>query len=226
VTDTGIGISREQQRIIFEPFRQADGSVNRKYGGSGLGLAISSGLIALMGGRLSGDSEVGRGSVFSFDLPYALLSPAAAHEAPAAEATANPAQRSLHVLVAEDNRVNQLVAVRILQRQGHRVAVAFNGLEVLERLRTAAFDLILMDMQMPDMDGLQATQEIRRAERGADRYMPIIAVTANALSGDRERCIECGMDGYVSKPINPQTLALEMKTVLLRRTQSATSSSC
>jgi signal transduction histidine kinase/CheY-like chemotaxis protein len=213
VTDTGIGIKPEQLRIIFEPFRQADGSVNRKYGGTGLGLAISSGLIALMHGRLSVESALGRGSVFSFDLAYPLASPAETQGAPA-ETQATAGLRGLHVLVAEDNRVNQMVAVRILERQGHRAAVAINGVEVLERLRTAEYDLILMDMQMPEMDGLQATREIRQAEEGSDRHVPIIAVTANALAGDRERCIESGMDGYVSKPINPQALAMEIETVL------------
>ena len=223
VIDTGIGISSEQQSIVFEPFRQADGSVNRKYGGTGLGLAISSGLIALMHGRLSVKSTLGQGSIFSFELSYPLPSPATDQQGPAAETDVASASQGLHVLVAEDNRVNQMVAVRILERQGHRVSVANNGLEVLERFRAAAYDLILMDMQMPEMDGLQATREIRKA----GSHIPIVAVTANALAGDRERCIESGMDGYVSKPINPLALALEISTVL-RRTdhRPATLPSC
>jgi signal transduction histidine kinase/ActR/RegA family two-component response regulator len=229
VSDTGIGISRDQQAIIFEPFRQADGSVTRKYGGTGLGLAISSRLIALMGSRLAIESEPGRGSTFSFALSYPLAATLPSREAGEhGAAAAVPAPRVIDVLVAEDNRVNQLVAVRMLERQGHRVAVAANGLEVLERLRTGTYQVILMDMQMPEMDGLQATREIRQAERESGRHIPIIAMTANALAGDRERCLESGMDGYVSKPIHPQALAAEIEAVLQRlcNHQSATFPSC
>jgi len=226
VVDTGIGIPRGQQTIIFEPFRQADGSVSRKYGGTGLGLAISNRLIALMGGRLSVDSEPGRGSSFSFELPYALAPARTA--SPAAEVWDLPGSIGLDVLVAEDNRVNQMVAVRMLERQGHRAAVAANGLEALDRFRTGTYHLILMDMQMPEMDGLQATREIRRLELGSDRHIPILAMTANALPGDRERCLDSGMDGYLSKPIHPQALAAGIEFVLRRRSthQTETSPSC
>jgi signal transduction histidine kinase/ActR/RegA family two-component response regulator len=228
VTDTGIGVSHEQQAIIFEPFRQADGSVNRRYGGTGLGLAISSRLIALMGARLSVESQPGRGSTFSFELSYHLPRAPRTAPPPAAGTSAAPGWRSLNVLVAEDNRVNQVVAVRFLERQGHRSAVAVNGIEVLERLRTASYHLILMDMQMPEMDGLEATREIRRTERGSERHIPIIAMTANALPGDRERCIESGMDGYLTKPIHPPALAAEIESVLRRLSthQTATFPSC
>jgi CheY-like chemotaxis protein len=132
------------------------------------------------------------------------------------------------VLVAEDNRVNQMVAVRMLERQGHRAAVAANGLEALDRFRTGTYHLILMDMQMPEMDGLQATREIRRLELGSDRHIPILAMTANALPGDRERCLDSGMDGYLSKPIHPQALAAGIEFVLRRRSthQTETSPSC
>jgi len=227
VTDTGIGIPASQQTIIFEPFRQADGSVNRKYGGTGLGLAISSRLITLMGGQLSVDSQPGRGSCFSFELSCPLAA-AVRKTSPAAGIWDIPAGKGLDVLVAEDNPVNQLVAVRILERQGHRVAVAANGMEALDRLRTGTYHLILMDMQMPEMDGLRATREIRRLEEGSGRHQPILAMTANALPGDRERCLESGMDGYLSKPIHPQALAAGIEEVMRRLSnrQTETSSSC
>ena len=124
--------------------------------------------------------------------------------------------------------MNQLVAVRILERQGHRVAVAANGMEALDRLRTGTYHLILMDMQMPEMDGLRATREIRRLEEGSGRHQPILAMTANALPGDRERCLESGMDGYLSKPIHPQALAAGIEEVMRRLSnrQTETSSSC
>jgi signal transduction histidine kinase/CheY-like chemotaxis protein len=215
VTDTGIGIPSHQQAIIFEPFRQGDGGVNRKYGGTGLGLAISSRLIGFMGGRLSVDSEPGCGSAFSFELSYPLTLVSTTSSSAGGAPTVS-ALEGLEVLVAEDNPVNQMIAVRMLERQGHRAAVALNGVEVLERLRTGSYQLILMDMQMPEMDGLQATREIRRAERGSDRHIPIIAMTANALSCDRERCIDAGMDDYLSKPIRPQALAEGIETVLRR----------
>jgi signal transduction histidine kinase/ActR/RegA family two-component response regulator len=228
IADTGIGISLEQQAIIFEPFRQADGSVNRKYGGSGLGLAISFRLIGLMGGRLTVDSRPGCGSVFCFELRYPLAP--VRHAGPAEEGGESVPRRieGLQVLVAEDNRVNQLVAVRMLERLGHCPAVAANGREALERLRDGSYQLILMDMQMPEMDGLQATREIRRREAGSGEHMPIIAMTANALTGDRERCIESGMDGYLSKPIQPPDLTKEIEVVLqrLRSHLTATLPSC
>jgi signal transduction histidine kinase/CheY-like chemotaxis protein len=226
VTDTGIGIPRGQQAIIFEPFRQGDGSVNRKYGGTGLGLAISSRLIALMGGQLSVDSEPGQGSSFFFELSYPLA-PAARTAPPSAGILDAEPAKGLDVLVAEDNRVNQIVAVRMLERQGHRATVAANGLEVLERLRTGTYHLILMDMQMPEMDGLQATCEIRRSEAGSDRHIPILAMTANALVGDRERCLASGMDDYLSKPIHPEALAVGIESVLRLSThRTETSQSC
>jgi CheY-like chemotaxis protein len=227
VTDTGIGIPAGQQAIIFEPFRQADGSVNRKFGGTGLGLAISSRLIALMGGHLAVESEPGRGSSFFFELPYRLAA-AVSNASPAPGVAEISGPKNLHVLVAEDNRVNQIVAVRMLERQGYRVAVAANGIEALERLRSGTYDLILMDMQMPEMDGLQATREIRQLELGSDRHIPILAMTANELAGDRERCLDAGMDGYLSKPIHPQALAEGIESALRRVSthQPETTPSC
>jgi PAS domain S-box-containing protein len=344
VSDTGIGIPPDKQRLIFDPFVQADGSTTRKYGGTGLGLTISSRLIELMGGRIWVESEVGRGSTFHFTARFALqrrsrsqmfaLPPdnlcglrilvaddnatsrqilgemlvswgmqptlagsgrealeamrrAAAHEpfalalldtempegdgfALAAQVKrrpdlagavlllssgnptdaarcrelglarclikpvqqsdlldailttlgTSPAERTpgsadgvrprpgtgLRVLVAEDNEVNQLLAVSLLEKQGHTVVVAGNGREALAALEQGAFDLVLMDVQMPEMDGLEATALIRRREQQAGGHLPIIAMTAHAMKGDRERCLQAGMDDYVSKPVQPREL--------------------
>jgi signal transduction histidine kinase/DNA-binding NarL/FixJ family response regulator len=216
VTDTGIGISPGQQSIIFEPFRQADGSVNRKYGGTGLGLAICSRLVKLMGGDLSVESESGRGSTFRFRLSFAL--PTVAESLPAATRSAPDRDyavlEGMRVLVAEDNKINQVVAVRLLQKRGLRPVVANNGVEALALLREHRFDLCLMDMQMPEMDGLEATRRIRAEERQTLVRLPIIALTANAMTDHREQCLEAGMDGYLAKPIAPDALFAEIDSVL------------
>ncbi len=197
VSDTGIGIEESQRERIFEAFTQADSSATRRYGGTGLGLAITSRLVSLMGGAISVESEPGKGSRFDVLLPFQrgelpAPQPAAAQSMP---------ERSLSVLVAEDNPVNQRLVVRALQKRGHRVSVAGNGLEALAALEREAFDVVLMDVQMPEMDGLQATRILREREAGSGRRVPVLALTAHALSGDRERCLEAGMDGYLSKPI-------------------------
>jgi CheY-like chemotaxis protein len=185
-----------------------------------------------MGGRLSVESQPGRGSTFFFELSYGLPSgnlPAFRTVVAAAVRTpSKPRLKGLDILVVEDNRVNQQVAVRILERQGHSVALAANGIEALDRLRRGPYHLILMDMQMPEMDGLQATREIRQSELGTGGHIPIIAMTANALAGDRERCLASGMDGYLSKPIHPRALAEGIEAVLqwLSTHQTETFPSC
>ncbi len=201
VTDTGIGLSSEQQQVIFEPFRQADGSVTRRYGGTGLGLAICSNLAELMGGRISVSSTPGKGSTFSFtvDCPiYSGVDEAATKRA-AKQARDGGAGR-LRVLLAEDNRVNQLLVVRLLEARGHQVTVAGDGRAAVDQAERENFDVILMDVQMPEMDGLEATRLLRA--RGV--RAPIIAMTAHAMQGDRDRCLSAGMDAYVSKPIQPE----------------------
>ena len=203
VSDTGIGIAADKHQSIFENFTQADGSTTRKYGGTGLGLAISARLVAMMGGRIWVDSEAGRGSSFQFT---AHFTPAAEVRRPAPAPRTPHAIAPLSVLLAEDNAVNQLLARRLLEQAGHRVAAVSNGREALDLLEREAFDVILMDIQMPELDGLAATAAIRAAERGTGRRQPIIAMTAHALKGDRERCIDAGMDGYISKPITPTQL--------------------
>jgi CheY-like chemotaxis protein len=203
VTDTGIGIATEKQALIFEPFLQADGSTTRRYGGTGLGLAISAGLAAIMGGDVSLESQPNVGSTFRFSV--VLAQGLASDVASAIDDTPIPhVDRALDVLVAEDNIVNQLLARRMLEKWGHRVAVVANGREATLAAEQRHFDVIFMDVQMPEMDGLEATAIIRTAEHG--HHVPIVAMTAHAMQGDRDMCLAAGMDDYVAKPIDVQRL--------------------
>jgi signal transduction histidine kinase/CheY-like chemotaxis protein len=208
VRDTGIGISPEQQALIFEPFRQGDGSNSRRYGGAGLGLAICARLISLMGGRIWVDSSPGAGSAFQFTARFGRVdaAPHAPRTEPAASASTAVPGGGLKILLVEDNAVNQKLARRLLENAGHTVTCAGDGRQALDAWEAAPFDLVLMDIQMPVMDGLEATAELRRREELSGRHTPILAVTANAMQGDRERCLEAGMDGYVAKPIKREEL--------------------
>lgn len=203
VRDTGAGIPLEKQHIIFEAFRQADGSTTRRYGGTGLGLAISTGLVEIMGGRIWVESEVGRGSAFHFTAPFTLGEIILQRAVPAPAATECA---PLCILVAEDNAVSQRLVTALLQGWGHEVTLAGNGCAVLDLVEQQLFDLVLMDIQMPEMDGLHATAEIRRREGRTGKHIPIVAMTAHAMAGDRERCLDSGMDGYIAKPIHPGEL--------------------
>lgn len=213
VADTGIGIAPEKQQIIFESFVQADGSTTRKYGGTGLGLSISSRLARLMNGRIWVESAIGRGSTFYFTAKFEK--PAGLVESPLPEQITHHSRsskltekvdRPLHVLLAEDNPVNQELAVELLEMRGHSVRIAGNGVEVLAALDRESFDVILMDVQMPEMDGFQATGAIRNREKQSGTHIPIIAITGFAMKGDRQRCLDAGMDGYISKPLRSKEL--------------------
>jgi signal transduction histidine kinase/CheY-like chemotaxis protein/streptogramin lyase len=204
VADTGVGVRPENQDAIFAPFEQEDGSTTRKYGGTGLGLAICAKLVEMMHGRIWIespwlDAESGRtvtGSAFHFTAQFAP------GKAPvrAEPASAGPAPENLRVLLAEDNAVNRTLAIRVLERRGHTVLVAENGCEALEILARERVDVILMDIQMPEMDGFQATAAIREKEKTSGDRIPIVALTANAMRGDGERCLAQGMDAYLAKP--------------------------
>jgi signal transduction histidine kinase/CheY-like chemotaxis protein len=197
VQDTGIGIAPEQHEQIFAPFVQADSSTARRYGGTGLGLAICRQLVLLMGGQIELDSTPGVGSTFTCTLTVRL----AALEAPAASPEAEPQPgESLRVLIVEDNLINQQVNRQLVARMGHAVTVVEDGYAALDALAAAPYDLVLMDVQMPGLDGIETTRRIR--ELGAQIRQPrIAALTANALSGDRERFLAAGMDDYLSKPV-------------------------
>jgi CheY-like chemotaxis protein len=215
VTDTGIGISAEKQRIIFEPFAQADNSITRQHGGTGLGLTISSRLVGIMGGGLTVQSAVGRGSTFSFTTRLARRSTPSVNrgQGPLLQRAIEAADRPLCVLLAEDNAVNQLVARRLLEKRGHRVTVVGNGREALDATEQPVFDVVLMDLEMPVMGGLEATAAIRSREQATGGHIPIIAMTAHAMVGDREKCLAVGMDGYVSKPVHSEELYAALENV-------------
>jgi CheY-like chemotaxis protein len=199
VEDTGIGIPEEKQSQIFEAFSQVDGSITRRFGGTGLGLTICSRLVERMGGSIDVSSKPGKGSTFAFTVRAerkASIAPGDPEEAPP------KAFAPLRILVAEDNKVNQTVVSRMLERAGHTVVIAANGQEAVELCSSAEFDLILMDVHMPVLDGFDATARIR--SKGI--RTPLIALTANAMDGDRERCLLAGMDGYISKPVSRDVL--------------------
>jgi signal transduction histidine kinase/ActR/RegA family two-component response regulator len=207
VSDSGIGIPKDKQALIFESFSQADGSTTRKYGGTGLGLTISSRLVGLMNGKIWVESEEGRGSTFVFTAEMRMAEDKRGSQDPQPQAGPRRLENvSLSILLAEDNPVNQKVAVRLLQKFGHRVQVAATGREAVEAVARNSFDLVLMDVQMPEMGGLEATAVIRENEKDRSTRVPIVAMTAHAMKRDRERCIEAGMDDYISKPIDAKSL--------------------
>lgn len=224
VKDTGIGIPPETQEKIFAAFSQADGSMARRFGGTGLGLAICTRLVQMMGGQIWVESIPQRGSIFHFTVDLGLQPESAATQptadaecappAPLEEASSALAESVSRVLVVEDNAVNRALAQRLLQKRGFQVTLASNGMEALSATRGAEFDLILMDLQMPEMDGFAATAEIRKRESAAGKHTPIIALTAHALKEDRERCLAAGMDAYVTKPIRPDELFRAMHELL------------
>jgi signal transduction histidine kinase/CheY-like chemotaxis protein/streptogramin lyase len=212
VADTGIGIAKEKQEVIFEPFRQADGSMTRVFGGTGLGLAICTKLVDLMKGRIWVESEPGSGSRFMFTALLAKPPVQAPEPLPDPLLVTTSTARLLRVLLAEDNKVNQRVASRVLEKRGHTVLVAENGREAVELFQREQVDLILMDVQMPEMDGIEATRLIRQMEAGS--HTPIVALTAHAMTSDRDLCLAAGMDDYLSKPFNPDKLIAAVEAAI------------
>ncbi|MEA1934711.1 MAG: ATP-binding protein [Thermodesulfobacteriota bacterium] len=222
VSDTGIGIPEERQDAVFEKFTQADGSTTRKFGGTGLGLAISNELVKLMKGKMTLTSVTGKGSAFSFTIPMTKSA-----QEQTEKTTKDPAEshvdmegdRKIRVLLVEDNKVNQRLTGIFVQKQGHEVGVAGDGMVALEKLKTGKWDLILMDIQMPNMDGREATIKIREIESSPemrDQYeslyhrktpVPIVGLTAHARKEDEEGCYSVGMDAFLTKPIKNQRLA-------------------
>lgn len=209
IQDTGIGISAEKRGQLFQAFNQLDSSTTRKYGGTGLGLAICKHLVELLGGRIWVESELGQGSTFHFTLQTQLPDPSS----PPVESLPDPSVQTklaeiypLRILVAEDNLINQKVALLVLQQLGYQADIVETGQAVLTALTHHTYDLILMDVQMPQMDGFEATRHIRQTVPDADQPY-IIAITANVMEGDREACLDAGMDSYLDKPIRLEALA-------------------
>ena len=202
VADTGIGIPAERIEDLFEPFEQADDKVSRQFGGTGLGLAICRQLVEMMGGQIWAESVLGEGTVFyvSLELPVAALDQITVRKQLADTPSDLGREHPLHILLAEDDSVNQMVALHMLQKLGYRADVAANGYEVLNALDRQDYDVILMDNRMPEMDGVEATRRIR-ADLPLEKQPYIVAMTASALEGDRERLLEAGMDDYVAKPV-------------------------
>jgi PAS domain S-box-containing protein len=247
VQDHGIGVPVEKQAHIFEPFTQADQSATRRHGGTGLGLAISTAIVRAMGGRIWVESEVGRGSTFHFTVQLittargdagpegpgsrsreaAARSTAAAPGAPdprdheaerEAPAALAPPMVALKVLLAEDNEVNQRIVLAMLKRLGHRAVLVPNGQAAVDQTEREAFDVVLMDVQMPELSGLDAASTIRRRERYTGQALPIIALTAHAMEGDRERCLAAGMNSYLRKPLTLLDLKAALDAIAAQKT--------
>lgn len=213
VSDTGIGMNTEVQTKLFTPFTQADLTTTRRYGGTGLGLAICKKIIEQMDGRIQVNSQEGQGSCFTFEIPLQPVNKTDESIQPNATEEAAVSVSNVNILLVEDNKVNQMVAVGLLKKLGYRCDIANHGAEALISVQKEVYDLILMDMQMPVMDGVTATREIRKLDHPS-ALTPIIAVTANALPEDIKACMDAGMNGFLSKPFNKNDLYKQLQTHL------------
>jgi CheY-like chemotaxis protein len=209
VKDTGIGIPKDKMSRLFQSFSQVDSSTTRRYGGTGLGLAISKKLVEMMGGQIWAESELHKGSTFHFtilaDSTFIMHSSIIVSGVPKDNSIGKDQNQFLRILLAEDNAVNQMVMQKMLNKLGYHADVAANGEDVLRSLELKPYDLILMDVQMPEMDGFETTRAIRKHWGSADQPK-IIAITAHALEGDREKCLDAGMNDYLSKPVKMSDL--------------------
>lgn len=206
INDTGIGIAADMRESIFEAFTQAETSTSRRYGGTGLGLAICHDLVALMHGRIWVESQPGAGSTFHFTAAFGRTSGISIKPRSPRIKPVVAAQSSMKVLIVEDGHVSQLVGARMLEKRGHVVMLASSGREAVDRCARESFDAVLMDVHMPGINGYEATARIRLAEQSTGRHVPIIAMTANAMKGDREKCLAAGMDDYIAKPLRSAEL--------------------
>jgi signal transduction histidine kinase/CheY-like chemotaxis protein len=222
VQDNGIGLSPETREKLFQPFAQADGSTSRKFGGTGLGLSISRSLVELMGGRIGVESEFGKGSTFWFAIPLQKVSanlPLCEEKSSSAhfQKASKTEGQAYRVLIAEDNMTNQMVVLAHVRHLGFEAQAVANGQEVLNPLELGSFQLILMDCQMPEMDGYTATAKIREKEKNSGGHIPIIALTANAMKEDHDRCLAAGMDAYLSKPFRRGDLEIILNRWLIQK---------
>jgi len=218
IRDTGIGIQKTKIKNIFKAFSQLGTTRNANQRGSGLGLVIASELVEMMGGKISVKSTPGVGTTFTFTIRFSSAPAAAAGHRKLADSSppagAGLIGKPLHILLVEDEYINQTLAVTLLEREGWQVQVAENGIQAMNMVKEFDFDLVLMDIQIPEQDGYETTRAIRRLEKGAHRHLPIIAMTAYAVQGDREKCLSAGMDGYISKPIRTDQLRQEIESIL------------
>lgn len=214
IIDTGIGIPPDKQSVIFEGFTQASNETTRKYGGTGLGLAIVKHLVELQGGTVSLQSEAGKGSTFSVNLQFKKSVLDCKTENIVEEDQKTEKFKELTILLVEDNVLNQILAKKVLTDWKWNVEIAENGLIALEKIKIKNFDLVLMDIQMPEMDGYDTTRNIRKMPDSSKNHVPIIAMTAHALVGESEKCIGAGMDEYISKPFDPKVLKSKILSVL------------
>ncbi len=205
VVDTGIGLSEEQTQHLFTAFMQADTSVTRKYGGTGLGLAISKNIVEMMQGQIWVESEVGQGSTFCFNAKFEVADEESENTSPIDISQLDESKSySGHLLLVEDNQINQIIAEELLQSVGYTLDIANNGQEAIDMLNNSSYDLVLMDIQMPIMDGLTATQAIRQNSKF--EHIPIVAMSAHAMTGDKEKSLKSGMNDHITKPIVPNIL--------------------